>query len=96
MNCASTMTILILLLQAFAARGIPIIAFEGRCRCIQFTSEFINLKSMWGVRYIPRGFNCERPEIIVRLKNGKKICVDPNAKWVKILFKVNKRVRPQT
>ncbi|XP_051866454.1 interleukin-8-like [Pristis pectinata] len=94
MNSATTMTILILLLCAIAAQGIPIIEIQGRCQCILSTKKFINPKYMWRVKYVPSGFHCETPEIIIQLKSGKKICVDPKAKWLKIIFKAKKGAKP--
>ncbi|XP_062898294.1 interleukin-8-like [Mobula hypostoma] len=87
MKSSSTMIILILLLCAIAAQGIPITEIEGRCQCIKSTKKFINPTYVQSVKYIPRGFNCATPEIIVKLKSRKKICVDPKAKWLKIIFK---------
>ncbi|XP_078267386.1 interleukin-8-like [Rhinoraja longicauda] len=87
MNSASTMGILILLLCAFAAHGIPTLKFQGRCQCIQLARKFILPKFMKSVKYIPRGLHCERLEIIVKLKNGKKICVNPRVKWLSVIFK---------
>ncbi|XP_072920078.1 interleukin-8-like [Hemitrygon akajei] len=86
MKSSPTMIILILLLWAIAAQGIPITEIKGRCRCIRSTKKFINPTYMQSLRYIPRGLNCETPEMIVKLKSGKKICVDPKAKWLKIIF----------
>ncbi|XP_055496407.1 interleukin-8-like [Leucoraja erinacea] len=87
MSRTSTMAILLLLLCAFAAHGIPTLKIQRRCQCIQSTWKFIRPKFMKSIKYIPRGLNCESLEIIVKMKSGKKICVNPRAKWLKAIFK---------
>ncbi|XP_032875772.1 interleukin-8-like [Amblyraja radiata] len=87
MSRTSTIAILLLLLCAFAAHGIPTLEMQGRCQCIQPTWKFIHPKFMKSMKYIPRGLHCERLEIIFKLKSGKKICVNPRAKWLKVIFK---------
>ncbi|XP_072920080.1 interleukin-8-like [Hemitrygon akajei] len=86
MERTATVTILILLLCAIAAQGVPIPGEEGRCKCIQTSFDIIHPKSIRSLKYIPSGSHCERAEIIVTLKNEKKVCVDPDAKWLQALL----------
>ncbi|GCB77173.1 interleukin-8-like [Scyliorhinus torazame] len=93
MNRAATLTVLILLLCAITAQGIPIPGIQGRCKCIRTTARPVNPKTMRSVKYIPRGSHCVTTEIIVTMKNGKKLCVNPNAQWVKIIIKAKRAGR---
>ncbi|XP_051893257.1 interleukin-8-like isoform X2 [Pristis pectinata] len=70
--------------------GIPIPGAQGRCQCIQTSSDVICPKFIQSLKYIPRGSHCENTEIIVTLKNKKKVCVDPDAKWVEVLITAKK------
>ncbi|XP_067871954.1 interleukin-8-like [Heterodontus francisci] len=93
MNRATTVTILILLLCAIAAQGIPIPGTQGRCQCPQTSSKIIPPKLIQNLKFIPKGSHCETLEIIVTLKTGNKLCVSPDAKWVKIIIKAKKGAR---
>ncbi|XP_051893274.1 interleukin-8-like isoform X5 [Pristis pectinata] len=90
MDRAASVTILILLLCAIAAQGVPIPGAQGRCQCIQTSSHVIRPKVIQSLKYIPRGSHCENTEIIVTLKNKKKVCVDPDAKWLQFLITAKK------
>lgn len=58
---------------------------ELRCLCIQLRSDFISIAFIKHVWVIPENIYCDRMEVIVMLKNGRIICLDPNAAWVKFL-----------
>ncbi|XP_067861775.1 interleukin-8-like [Heptranchias perlo] len=90
MNRAAAVMTLILLLCVITAQGIPIPGNQGRCKCIRPTTRLINPKYMRSLKYIPKGSHCVTTEIIVTMKNGKKLCVDPKAKWVKIIIEAKK------
>ncbi|XP_078258427.1 interleukin-8-like [Rhinoraja longicauda] len=90
MDRAASVTILILLLCAITTQGIPILVAHGRCHCIGTSSKVIHPHSIQSLKYIPRGSHCENAEIIVTRKNGKKVCVDPEAKWLEVLITANK------
>uniref|UniRef100_UPI00398E50F4 interleukin-8-like n=1 Tax=Pristiophorus japonicus TaxID=55135 RepID=UPI00398E50F4 len=87
MNRTANVTILILLLCAITAQGIPIPGTQGRCQCIQTSSDFIHPSLVQSLKYIPKGSHCKTQEIIVTKRNGKKSCVNPEAKWVQIIIK---------
>ncbi|XP_032879700.1 C-X-C motif chemokine 9-like isoform X3 [Amblyraja radiata] len=82
MDRAASVTILILLLCAITTQGIPILGLQGRCRCIRTTSVFIRPKLIQRLVYIPPRSQCETAEIIITLKNRKRVCVNPDAKWL--------------
>ncbi|XP_072108018.1 interleukin-8-like [Mobula birostris] len=86
MDRTATVTILILLLCAIAAQGVPIPGAQGRCHCIQTSFDVIHPRSIRSLKYIPKGSHCERAEIIVTLKNEMKVCVDPDARWLQALI----------
>ncbi|XP_050005806.1 C-X-C motif chemokine 15-like [Alexandromys fortis] len=58
---------------------------ELRCLCIQLCSDFIPRSLTKYVWVIPENIYCDRMEVIVMLKNGTLICLDPDAVWVKRL-----------
>ncbi|XP_067861312.1 interleukin-8-like [Heptranchias perlo] len=93
MSRAATVTILILFLCAITTQGIPIPGTQGRCLCTQNSSNFINPRLIRSLKYIPKGSHCETPEIIVTKRNGNKLCVSPDAEWVKIIIKAKKGAR---
>ncbi|XP_072108023.1 alveolar macrophage chemotactic factor-like [Mobula birostris] len=86
MDRTATVTILILLLCAIAAQGVPTPRAQGQCKCIRTSFDVIHPKFIRSLKYIPRGSRCGRAEIIVTLKNEKKLCVDPDARWLQALI----------
>ncbi|XP_062055201.1 C-X-C motif chemokine 15-like [Lepus europaeus] len=60
---------------------------ELRCQCIQIYSNFISPKLIKNVQAIPAGPYCTTKEVIVTLKDGRLICLDPEAEWVMTLIK---------
>ncbi|XP_041055362.1 interleukin-8-like [Carcharodon carcharias] len=93
MNRATTIMIVILFLCAFTTQGIPISGSQGRCQCLQTTSNPINPRHIMSLKYIPKGSHCETLEIIVTMKNGNRFCVSPDAGWMKIIIKATKGAR---
>ncbi|XP_042323032.1 growth-regulated alpha protein-like [Sceloporus undulatus] len=68
-----------------------IVAHMGRCKCLKQTSSAFSPKKIKSIQVIPHGIHCQRTEIILTLKNKRKICVHPNAPWVQeVLKKVTK------
>lgn len=53
------------------------------CRCMKHTSDFIHPKKYESIEIIPLGGACRTTEIILKLKKGPKVCVNPNAPWMK-------------
>ncbi|XP_048402255.1 interleukin-8-like isoform X2 [Stegostoma tigrinum] len=95
MKRAVTLTILALLLCAVTAQGIPIPGIQGRCKCIRTTASHFDPKLIRSIKYIPRGSHCMAIEIIVTMKNGKKLCMNPKAQWMKSFIKAIKASRLQ-
>uniref|UniRef100_A0A672UZL6 C-X-C motif chemokine ligand 8 n=1 Tax=Strigops habroptila TaxID=2489341 RepID=A0A672UZL6_STRHB len=56
------------------------LAAELRCHCIQTATGLILPKHLANVEIIPKGPHCNAVEII------KQICLDPQAKWVKMII----------
>ncbi|NXU98274.1 IL8 protein, partial [Cettia cetti] len=56
------------------------------CRCAKSTSEYISPKKYESIEIRPVGSSCRRTEIIIKLTTGK-VCVNPEAPWVKKLLK---------
>ncbi|XP_072898967.1 interleukin-8-like [Hemitrygon akajei] len=59
-----------------------------RCQCINTNSKFIHPKQMENIEIIPSGPHCAKTEIIVILKNGSSVCLNPEAQWVKKIIQM--------
>uniref|UniRef100_A0A663ML22 Chemokine interleukin-8-like domain-containing protein n=1 Tax=Athene cunicularia TaxID=194338 RepID=A0A663ML22_ATHCN len=57
------------------------------CRCIKTASDYISPKRYESIEIRPVGSTCRRTEIIIKLKTSGKVCVNPEAPWVKKLLK---------
>ncbi|CAK6433079.1 unnamed protein product [Pipistrellus nathusii] len=55
---------------------------ELRCMCTQTTSG-IHPRNIQNLKMFKAGTHCPNVEVIATLKNGKKICLDPNAPMIK-------------
>ncbi|CAN0068263.1 unnamed protein product [Bubo scandiacus] len=62
------------------------LAAELRCHCIQTVRGLMLPKHLANVEIIPKGPHCNAVEIIATLKNSQQICLDPQAKWVKMII----------
>ncbi|TWW60840.1 C-X-C motif chemokine 10 [Takifugu flavidus] len=60
-------------------------AFFG-CHCLRTIRKPIPLNVIEKIEMLPISGHCRRPEIILTRKNGSKICIDPNQKWLKDLL----------
>ncbi|XP_038648972.1 interleukin-8-like [Scyliorhinus canicula] len=90
---ATVVMILVLLLGAITTQGIPIPGTQGRCLCPRTSSIPINPRYIKSLKYIPKGPHCETLEIIITMKNRSRVCVNPDADWVKIIIKATKGAR---
>ncbi|XP_038615690.1 permeability factor 2-like [Tachyglossus aculeatus] len=61
------------------------LATELRCQCVK-TTQGIHYSNMAKVEVIPAGPYCANIEVIVTLKNGKNVCLNPEAPRVKKLI----------
>ncbi|XP_062994093.1 C-X-C motif chemokine 13-like isoform X2 [Elgaria multicarinata webbii] len=62
------------------------------CKCFRLESQFVPQSRMAGIVIFSKQPFCQRIEIIIFLKNLKRTCLDPKAKWVQELVdKVQER-----
>ncbi|XP_036195058.1 C-X-C motif chemokine 15-like [Myotis myotis] len=87
MAAESSWAVILLAVLVLAIFADPCESQELRCQCIQIHSDFISPKFITNVQLIPEGAYCSRKEIIVTLKDGKLICLDPEADWVMTIIK---------
>ncbi|XP_067871849.1 interleukin-8-like [Heterodontus francisci] len=67
-----------------ATHGLSIgILTSSRCKCVKVISKFIHPKNYQNVNVFPQGSYCRKVEIVITLKHGKKVCVNPKVRWVK-------------
>uniref|UniRef100_UPI00398E3429 interleukin-8-like n=1 Tax=Pristiophorus japonicus TaxID=55135 RepID=UPI00398E3429 len=86
MNSKVVLTILALSLLYMASTQAASIGRTGmnlRCQCVKTSSKFIHPKFMANIEIIPSGPHCGNVEIIATLKSSIRVCLDPNASWVK-------------
>ncbi|XP_067871862.1 alveolar macrophage chemotactic factor-like [Heterodontus francisci] len=57
----------------------------SRCKCVSVITRFIQPKNFEHIDIFPQGSFCRKVEIVITMKNGKKICVSPQTQWVKKL-----------
>ncbi|XP_078067671.1 interleukin-8-like [Mustelus asterias] len=59
---------------------------QPRCKCTFNMSRFINPQKMKDIDVFPMTPHCPHVEVIATLKVGTKICLNPEAQWVKKLL----------
>ncbi|KAM6301202.1 interleukin-8-like [Aegotheles albertisi] len=79
--------LLLLLLSHSAHTAILEVNGNLNCRCVKTTSDYISSKRYESIEIRPVGSTCRRTEIIIKLKSSGKVCVNPDAPWVKKLLK---------
>nr|XP_006125459.1 interleukin-8-like [Pelodiscus sinensis] len=62
-------------------------ASELRCQCISTHSKFIPPRNIQDVKLTQSGPHCQNVEIIATLKDGREVCLEPTAPWVKLIIK---------
>ncbi|XP_016065102.1 PREDICTED: permeability factor 2-like [Miniopterus natalensis] len=55
---------------------------ELRCTCVKTTSG-VNLGNIQNLKVTRAGPHCSKVEVIAKLKNGKEVCLDPEAPRVR-------------
>ncbi|ELK24956.1 Growth-regulated protein like protein alpha [Myotis davidii] len=71
--------------QAAAAPMVPAeetVVNELRCQCLQ-SLQGIHPKNIQSVKVTSPGPHCDRTEVIATLKNGQKVCLNPESPLVK-------------
>uniref|UniRef100_A0A8V5G700 Chemokine interleukin-8-like domain-containing protein n=1 Tax=Melopsittacus undulatus TaxID=13146 RepID=A0A8V5G700_MELUD len=81
--------VMILFISAMGTKGkaLPRSAMELRCQCIGTHSKFIHPKFIHNVNLIPSGPHCKNVEVIATLTDGREVCLEPTAPWVKLVIK---------
>ncbi|KAI5775565.1 CXCL8 [Gulo gulo luscus] len=64
------------------------VSSELRCQCIKTHSTPFHPKYIKELRVIDSGPHCENSEIIVKLVNGKEVCLDPKENWVQRIVQI--------
>ncbi|NXA15830.1 IL8 protein, partial [Sapayoa aenigma] len=59
----------------------------SQCQCISTHSKFIPPKTVQDVRLTRKGPHCGNVEIIATLKDGREVCLEPTAPWVRLTVK---------
>ncbi|XP_053277416.1 C-X-C motif chemokine 10 [Pleuronectes platessa] len=70
---ALTLCCCITSLHAYRKRG---------CHCIQTTNNQVPRKCIRKIEVIPVSGQCRQTEILITRRNGHRVCVDPEEKWV--------------
>ncbi|KFQ57459.1 Interleukin-8 [Pelecanus crispus] len=58
-----------------------------RCLCVSTHSKFMPPKAIQSVRISQRGPRCKNVEIIATLQDGREVCLEPTAPWVRLTVK---------
>ncbi|KFP76848.1 Interleukin-8 [Acanthisitta chloris] len=79
----------LLLISAVGTQGkaVPRSAIELRCQCVGTHSRFIHPKFIQNVNLSPSGPHCKNVEVIATLTDGRQVCLEPTAPWVKVIIK---------
>ncbi|NWR94747.1 IL8 protein, partial [Furnarius figulus] len=59
----------------------------SQCQCISTHSKFIPPKMVQDVRLSQRRPHCKNVEIIATLADGREVCLEPTALWVRLTVK---------
>ncbi|XP_058522711.1 interleukin-8 isoform X2 [Ochotona princeps] len=70
------------------AAALPVIGTELRCQCIKTHSAPFHPKYIRELRVIESGPHCATSEIIVKLVDGRDLCLDPKQKWVQKVVQI--------
>ncbi|XP_078069954.1 interleukin-8 isoform X2 [Mustelus asterias] len=55
---------------------------NSRCKCVNVISNYIHPRKYQHVNIFNQGSYCRKVEIVITLKRGKKVCVNPESQWV--------------
>uniref|UniRef100_G1R8X2 C-X-C motif chemokine n=1 Tax=Nomascus leucogenys TaxID=61853 RepID=G1R8X2_NOMLE len=65
-----------------SAGPVSAVLTELRCTCLHTTLR-VNPKMIGKLQVFPAGPQCSKVEVVASLKNGKQICLDPEAPFLK-------------
>ncbi|XP_015281421.1 PREDICTED: alveolar macrophage chemotactic factor-like isoform X1 [Gekko japonicus] len=68
------------------SRAAPLTS-ELRCQCIELFSGRIPIKRFARLNLYPAGPHCANTEVIATTTEGREVCLDPEAPWVKVAIK---------
>ncbi|KFO26292.1 Interleukin-8 [Fukomys damarensis] len=75
------------LLSAALCQGAVVakVGTELRCQCIKIHSTPFHPRFIKELRVIESGPRCANTEIIVKLVDGRELCLDPQKQWVQVV-----------
>ncbi|XP_028608499.1 C-X-C motif chemokine 2 [Grammomys surdaster] len=76
----AALVLLLLLATNHQATG-AVVASELRCQCLKTISR-IDFKNIQSLTVTPPGPQCTQTEVIATLKDGKEVCLNPEAPLV--------------
>nr|XP_056713749.1 interleukin-8-like [Euleptes europaea] len=87
---AATFLLTLFLFSATETEGVSLAGMTGelRCQCINTHSKFIPPRNIQDVKLTQSGPHCKNVEVIATLKDGREVCLDPTAPWVKTIIRV--------
>ncbi|XP_025959342.2 C-X-C motif chemokine 13-like [Dromaius novaehollandiae] len=87
MACRAAL-LLWLLLGAHRPADAALLEANGNlsCRCAKTTATFIPPRRYGSIEVRPAGSSCWRQEVVITLKNRKRVCVEPTTPWMKKLL----------
>ncbi|XP_013923449.1 PREDICTED: interleukin-8-like [Thamnophis sirtalis] len=82
---AATAFLALLLVSATLTEGASLsrVGLELRCQCIETYSNPSLRGHIASVNLIKSGPHCSSIQVIATLKDGRQVCLDPTALWVK-------------
>ncbi|KFO90395.1 Interleukin-8 [Buceros rhinoceros silvestris] len=84
---AAVLALLLISMVGTEGQALPRSAIELRCQCIGTHSKFIPPRLIRNVNLIPSGPHCKNVEVIATLADGREVCLEPTAPWVKLIIK---------
>ncbi|NXL58468.1 IL8 protein, partial [Chordeiles acutipennis] len=87
MTVAAVLTLLLISAVGTKGKALPRSAIELRCQCVSTHSKFIHPKFIKNVNLTPSGPHCKNVEVIATLADGREVCLEPTAPWVKLIIK---------
>ncbi|XP_052636989.1 interleukin-8-like isoform X1 [Harpia harpyja] len=84
---AAVLTLLLISAVGTKGKALPRSAIELRCQCPSTHSKFIHPKFIQNVNLTPSGPHCKNVEVIATLTDGREVCLEPTAPWVKLIIK---------
>uniref|UniRef100_A0A672KAR1 Chemokine interleukin-8-like domain-containing protein n=1 Tax=Sinocyclocheilus grahami TaxID=75366 RepID=A0A672KAR1_SINGR len=65
---------------------------SNKCQCVTTTSSIIPSRVFQRIEIVPPGAHCRKTEILITKKDKKRVCIDPEARWINnVISKVMRR-----